>query len=306
VADSRATGPKAWNDWHAALLKELFFKIKRILKAGELVSLTSANVVAEKQKNVHEGVSSVSKEELDWLFDHFSPRYLLYTPGEDIIRHIALYRKLENAPCVLETQMDPGTDSRTITICAKDFPGLFSKIAGVLTLNNMNILGAQIYTWRNRIALDVFKVRPPADRTREKEIWHWVDNDLKAVLEGKLSLATALEEKIVPYETTSPKGPRSPDQIIFDNNTSDFFSIIEVYTHDFPGLLYKITNALFQCELDICSAKIGTKADQVVDVFYVRDFQGQKIDDPDQIALIKAFIKGILATSRTDSVKVSE
>ena len=69
-------------------------------------------------------------------------------------------------------------------------------------------------------------------------------------------------------------------------------------TDPFPGLLYKITNALFQSGLDIRFAKIGTRADQVVDVFYVRDFDGQKIEDPDQIAVVKAFIKGILTAAR--------
>jgi len=31
--------------------------------------------------------------------------------------------------------------------------------------------------------------------------------------------------------------------------------------------------------------------DQVVDVFYVRDFDGQKVDSPDQVAAIKAAIE---------------
>jgi [protein-PII] uridylyltransferase len=299
VADSMATGPKAWNDWSAALLKELFFKVSRILKAGELGSSAAADMVTKKQEAVYKKASSVPRDELDYLFDQLSPRYLLYTPSQDIVRHIQLYRKLDKTPCVLETQIDPGTDSRTVTVCAKDFPGLFSKIAGVFTLNNMDILSAQIYTWRNHIALDVFQVSPPADRIREKERWKWIDNDLRAVLKGEFALFIALEKKIQAYQTAPQKVPRKADNIVFDNTTSDFFSIIEVYTHDFPGLLYKITNALFQCGLDICFAKIGTRADQVVDVFYVRDFEGQKIDDPDQISVIKAFIKGILLTGRS-------
>ena len=71
-----------------------------------------------------------------------------------------------------------------------------------------------------------------------------------------------------------------------DNESSDFFTIIEIFTHDFPGLLYRITNSLFQCRLDVWVAKIATKADQVVDVFYVRDFDGQKVDSPEQVAAV--------------------
>ena len=78
--------------------------------------------------------------------------------------------------------------------------------------------------------------------------------------------------------------------MIVDNNSSSFFTIIEVFTYDFPGLLYMITDALFRCGLDVRVAKIATKVDQVVDVFYVRDFDGQKVDAPNQVDKIKETI----------------
>jgi [protein-PII] uridylyltransferase len=46
--------------------------------------------------------------------------------------------------------------------------------------------------------------------------------------------------------------------------------------------------------LDVWVAKISTKVDQVVDVFYVRDFDGQKVDSPDQVAAVKAAIYEVL------------
>jgi [protein-PII] uridylyltransferase len=63
-----------------------------------------------------------------------------------------------------------------------------------------------------------------------------------------------------------------------------------VFTYDFPGLLFSITDALFQSGLDIWVAKISTKIDQVVDVFYVRDFDGQKVDLKQQVSLIEESI----------------
>ena len=65
-------------------------------------------------------------------------------------------------------------------------------------------------------------------------------------------------------------------------------------TYDFPGLLFAVTDALFRCELDIRIAKITTKIDQVVDVFYVRDYHGQKIDEPGRIETIKNVIGKVL------------
>jgi [protein-PII] uridylyltransferase len=37
-------------------------------------------------------------------------------------------------------------------------------------------------------------------------------------------------------------------------------------------------------------AKIATKVDQVIDVFYVRDFDGQKVDLPEQVEAIKSTV----------------
>ncbi|NJL60495.1 MAG: hypothetical protein HC887_13480 [Desulfobacteraceae bacterium] len=84
---------------------------------------------------------------------------------------------------------------------------------------------------------------------------------------------------------------------------SSFFTIIEVFTYDFPGLLFKITNTLFQCELDIWLAKIATKNDQVVDVFYVRDFSGQKVESQKLLENIETAVLAVLpGGNKSDNV----
>ena len=75
-----------------------------------------------------------------------------------------------------------------------------------------------------------------------------------------------------------------------DNQGSDFYTILEVYTPDRLGLLYTITKSLFEAEINIHFAKISTKVDQVVDVFYLTDIEGQKIWDEEQIEEIKKAI----------------
>jgi [protein-PII] uridylyltransferase len=79
-----------------------------------------------------------------------------------------------------------------------------------------------------------------------------------------------------------------------ENESSSFFTIVEVFSYDFPGLLYRITDALFKCRLDVWVAKIATKVDQVVDVFYVRDFDGQKADSPEQVEAIRTALIAVL------------
>jgi [protein-PII] uridylyltransferase len=307
IADSMATGPKAWSDWKDMLLKELFGKVLHVLEKGELATPAAADVVRKKRHDILlKGTESLSGEALETLFDQMSPRYLLYTPSKDILQHIELYQRLSDEPLVLEVQADPhaGSNYRTATICARDFPGLFSKIAGVFTLNNMDILSAQINTWRNHIALDVFKIKAPPDRLREDEIWDRVKTDLQTALKGELALEPALGDKMRAYQPLQKEILRKPNRIVVDNESSDFFTVVEVYTHDFPGLLYRITDALFRCKLDIWVAKIGTKVDQVVDVFYLRDFDGQKVHDPVQVSFIKESIKAVLTDGLSTSSAV--
>jgi [protein-PII] uridylyltransferase len=300
VADCMATGPKAWSDWTATLLRDLFFKISNVLEKGELATREAVEAVEKKKAEVlGSAIKHYAENDMETLFDLMSPRYLLYAPPESIMEHIELYKNMGTEDFIWNVTKTTDSNTRTVTICAKDRPGLFSKIAGTFTLNGLDILDAQIFTWRNNIALDVFEVNPPLDQIFEKERWQQAQAHFKSALSGDLDLKTALKEKITVFRPAKSYMKDRPHQINVDNDSSSFFTIIEVFTYDFPGLLYTITDALFRCGLDIWVAKIATKVDQVVDVFYVRDFDGQKVDFPDQVEKIKTTIKEVLPGFKT-------
>ncbi len=300
VADSISTGPKAWNEWTAALLRNLFLKVLNILEKGELASKQAIKTVETKKERVLESVSSgKEKKAVLALLDVMSPRYLLYASSNEIIQHSRLYHSLGDEPFVLIVEEKPDANTRTVTVCAHDRPGLFSKIAGTFTLNGLNILDSQIFTWRNNIALDIFEVEAPVDRLFEKDRWDRVKESLRSALTGKLDLATALSKKGSDF-ASKPGLSDLPDRVIVDNRSSSFFTIIEVFTYDFPGLLFKVTDAIFRCGLDIWVAKIATKIDQVVDVFYVRDFDGQKVDTALQERAIQNAIAAVLPNASSE------
>jgi [protein-PII] uridylyltransferase len=297
VADSMATGPKAWNDWVQTLLRGLFFKVLSVLEKGELASREAVKAVEKKKYQVLSQASSPeSKKDLEELFNVFSPRYLLYAHTNQIMEDIKLYESLAENDFVWSITKSEDANTRIVKICAKDRPGLFSSISGIFTLNNIDIIDAQIFTWRNRVALDIFNVKPPPEQLYEDERWERAEKNLQSALSGDLDLAKTLSKKMSAYR--SSKAPRltRPHRVVIDNNSSSFFTIVEVFTYDFPGLLFNITDALFRCKLDIWVAKIATKADQVVDVFYVRDFDGQKVHAPEQVEAIKAAIEKRLST----------
>ena len=295
VADSMATGPKAWNDWTSSLLRNLFFKVLNVLENGELATGRAVKSVEKKRRDVVTAMSGeMAADELEMLLKFMSPRYMLYTPAEKIPAHLRLYADLKDRPFVWRIEKSPAGDTRTVTICGRDRPGLISRIAGVFTLNNINILDVQIFTWRNNIALDVFEVTPPPDPIFEDERWERAARNLEEALADTLDLRGELIRKKNDAAPIQPYTAERPTEIVVDNDTSGFFTIVEVVTFDFPGLLFRVTDALFKCGLDIWVAKIATKVDQVVDVFYVRDFDGQKVDAPHQVEAVRKAVLEIL------------
>lgn len=295
VADSIATGPMAWNDWTAALLRDFFLKVLNVLEKGELATEEAVNIIEQKRIDIIGSARTrQAKQDIGTLCDNMSPRYRLYMPARSMLEHIKLFDQLGGADFIWDIKRSAATNTRSVTICAKDRPGLISKIAGVFTLNNINVLDVQVFTWRNNIALDIFEVKPPPDQKMEDEKWAQTARNLTAALSGDLNLTKALTKKTAALRQTNHRMRRIPHRITVDNTSSSFFTIIEVFTYDYPGLLFSITDALFNCGLNIWIAKIATKADQVVDVFYVWDFNGQKVDSEDQVEKIKAAIIGRL------------
>ena len=77
------------------------------------------------------------------------------------------------------------------------------------------------------------------------------------------------------------------NRIQTDNSTSQTHTIFDIFAVDRPGLLYAIARTLFESGLSVSRAKIATFLDQVVDVFYVTDQAGAKIEDESQLAEIR-------------------
>lgn len=294
-ADSMATGKRAWNDWVANLVQELFFKIHHLLAEGELATQDAALKAQKTKRKVRRILGDqVDKGNLHNLFEIMAPRYLLETSARDIAEHVMAFtgikqeaKQLDMTTFFLEARESEIESYCEVTFLAKDRPGLFSDIAGVLSLNNINILSARVYTWRDGTAVGIIRVTQPLDNISPGRIWEKVKRDLRNIFAGKLSLAYRLQEKAEKTLFSAGMKPNRPPQVIINNTTSDFFTLVEVFADDRVGLLYLITRTLFELRLDIRIAKIATKGDQIADVFYVRDLLGQKVEDRGQIEEIE-------------------
>jgi [protein-PII] uridylyltransferase len=284
-ADSKATGPRAWNEWIDNLVQELFFKVLHILERNELATPHASESATHTRSQVQSLLAHrVAPHDLEGLFEVMSPRYLLNTAPRDIVRHIAMVRRLQDdagnhdaAAFCLAAEADTAGGCWELTFLATDRPGLFSDLAGVLALRDINILSADIYTWRDGTVVDILKVSSPLDPLHPDETWARVKRDLRDVFNGILPLRHRVGQKAEPSILTSPNKPSRPPRVHVDNESSDFFTVIEVFADDRVGLLYLITRTLSDLRLDIRIAKIATKGDQIADVFYVRDLEGQRV-----------------------------
>jgi len=288
VADSKATGPKAWNDWTENLLKDLFLKTMGILKKGELASRKTQRLIDKKKNDVLRLLKeSWREDEINKQLESMSRRYLVYIPAQSIVDHINLYRNLKDKDFIWQISQEDNSDIRTVSICGKDKPGLYSKIAGVFFLNDLDIVASQAYSLGEKHVLDIFKVNPPKDKMFETEKWEKAENDLIQALSDDHFLDNALDKIPRIIRVSSGKTPE-PNTIRIDNETSSFFTIVEVFTYDFPGLLFSITNALYRSKTNVDVAMVATKVDQVIDIFYIRSLENDaKIETGQKLSQIK-------------------
>ncbi len=179
-------------------------------------------------------------------------------------------------------QIIKGEDS-TFTVVTSNRSGVISKVAGVLALNGLGVFGAVAHTENNR-SLSVFRV----ERKKDQEIkWELIEDQAKRALAGRLAVAARLGERSrFDRKTKATARPVQP-RLTVDNETSEVATVLEISCLDEPGILYRITRAFTELDLDIVSARVQTLGSEVIDAFYIRDQSGNKVEDPEHLAEIE-------------------
>jgi [protein-PII] uridylyltransferase len=84
-------------------------------------------------------------------------------------------------------------------------------------------------------------------------------------------------------------------RVLIDNKASATHTVIEVTGRDRPGFLYQVTSVLTGQNLQISTAKISTFGVSAVDVFYVKDQFGLKVDRETRLLQIREALLAALA-----------
>lgn len=188
----------------------------------------------------------------------------------------------------------------TLTVISRDRPGVFARVAGVMALNRLNILGAQTYIGDGKV-LEVVRV---VDSEHEDTPIAW------ARVEGEVKDALLSGEDLAPHFELRSTGrlgrvvvapnPIEEIRVDFDNEVSALSTVIEVAGPDRIGLLYELSTALVRAGLDQQQTRVQTVGGDVVDSFYVQTLEGVKLTDPDEQEAIRTRLLEILNTPADD------
>jgi [protein-PII] uridylyltransferase len=292
IADIRGVGPTVWNNWKAALLRELYYRTEEAL-AGITAGAGAKARVAE----VH---AALRAELADWsdaeFAEHTARGYADYWLAFDVptlARQARLVRQADRdqAPLTVDTRIDRARGVTEVVIYTADHPGLFSRLCGAMALAGATIAGAQIFTMSNGMALDTFQLQSPsADGAggqafvRPEKIARLATH-IEQALSGRIRLRDALAKR--PAIASRTRVFRVPPRVLIDNTASASATLIEVNGRDRLGLLFDVTSALTALGLSIANAKIATYGERVVDVFYVKDVFGHKVDQDAKLKRIR-------------------
>lgn len=280
VADLRAVSSNVWTEWKGALINELYKRSEEALEQG----LDMARLTTEKYHRSKEEVRRLlggraENTILEEFLDGFRSRYFTTFSPREIVEHFDLINDFRTDGLVsVSGVVNEQLGYTKISVCITDKPGIFSTVAGVLSSTGANIMDAILTIRKDGVIIDVFKVED-IDRMHtyaEYKLQRFI-NDLRDCLSGRNTVDALLAAKFKPSILKDKIAHPQPTEIIVNEDVSDIYTLIEIYTQDRQKLLYDITSTISGAGLNIVIAKITTRVDQVADIFYVERIGGGKI-----------------------------
>jgi [protein-PII] uridylyltransferase len=182
---------------------------------------------------------------------------------------------------ILHVNLEKRENGYSIEIISPDKTGLLSLVAGVLNTSRLDVRSARTKTHGNSAVMKWIVTPEPYAPEVTAEY-------LRAEIERAFNDATHIEEKLIARAEAYAAIPTIPvpDPVveIFNDGATEA-TIIEVRSHDRPGLLFRIGAGITQSKIDIRSAIVTTLGAEAIDTLYVTEISG-----------------GPLSTARADEV----
>ena len=295
VADIRAVGPGVWNGWKGQLLRELYYASEQMMTGGDQRPGRGARVGAAKAA-LTARLSDLTAEQRERALSRHYDNYWLAFETDEQERHARLMTRADSAGelLALEATTNAFRAVTEIALYTPDHAGLFSQLAGAIAMSGGSIVDAKAFTTPDGFALDVFSVQDAEGEAFE---------DTERLGRLRQTIEKTLRGEVWPHRALNARRParsranafKIRPRVHFDNEASQIATVVEVECLDRPGLLYDMTQALFESGLSISTSMIATYGERAVDVFYVRDGFGHKIGHPDRLKAVEARLMAVLA-----------
>lgn len=278
AADIRAVGPGVWTGWKGQLLRALYYETEPVLAGGH-TQISREAQIGRAQNELRECLSYWPAEEIERVIARHYPAYWLRCDLEMQVKHADLMRHCEGEATPFSHDVTPASHmgATELTLFTKDHPRLLAIFAGACAAAGASIVGANIYTTRDGMALDTLSIqREFPEDAEEIQRGRRIAASVESMLSGQRDLKQLMAEKRRAKPRLEPFSVEP--QVIIDNTLSNDLTVIEVNGLDRIGLLYDLADALASLNLNIASAHVATFGEKVVDVFYVMDRAGKKIE----------------------------
>jgi [protein-PII] uridylyltransferase len=279
VADIRATNSTLWNNWKDSLLKELYNKTRKFF------SKNNADLFDQKAyvKEIQNQVRSLLKNNPTDLWQKLGNEYFLSSSPEAIAHETEILLKHMdfNTPIVLKRHEDSKSGTKFI-IFTPDHDALFAKISHFLEQQNLNIVDADIMQTDSEYAISIYTVLE-VDNTAITE-----QARIEEILQGlKQNIISNDNSSFDPINRHIPRKAKHftiETEVTINQDQFHNHTIINVITHDRPGVLSNIAQAFMSCKVRLKKAKMATFGTKVEDVFFITDsknnalYSAEKLD----------------------------
>lgn len=291
LVDSLATGPGAWDDWHAALVRTLAGRVDAALAP----EIDGAGMVvrAEQVRAAAGALLANAPAQVIKVLERAPVRYLSSRSAADVAADMNALAELGSPgaahPFDVRVGGGPTDDTYRVTVATYDRPGLFALVAGSISLSGLDILAAEAGAGSGRLVLDTFTVRSASLAAVEHATWSRLERTLAAALAGHLDIDARIAER------KQAARARARVRSRVEVSTADpMATILTIRAADRPGLLYDIAHAIAGAGLSIIWAKASGSDGVVTDVFRLLDETGSAPRESGELGHLAMRIREVL------------
>lgn len=176
---------------------------------------------------------------------------------------------------VLQVNLEQRENGYSIEIISPDKPGLLSLVAGVINTSRLDVRSARTKSHGSSAVMKWIVTPEPHAPVVTAQ-------NLRIEIEKAFNDASHIQDRLIARAQAYASIPSIPvpDPVVeFYNDGATEATIIEVRSHDRPGLLFRIGAGITQSKVDIRSAIVTTLGAEAIDTLYVTELTGGPLSD---------------------------